>query len=222
MRLRRIVAASIIPAMNLRNASYARRIVVPVLAAIITALSLAPIALATSMFGRLRISANSLQTQIDARVTTLGEPATKVEKTELKNLRKASLLLVKVDPDLLELDEPEGLFNLRSLKSLSKVGGLVEKSGTADGPVLLAFQQMFESIGDWGDALDDIYDASMPSLSEKEGAKVEAMAQKARDTEDVAQQHFADGELGKASQVGLKALTLFAKATALARKYASD
>ncbi len=191
-------------------------------AVVLALLLLAPLAYAVTVFDTIEDEAALLQSRIEARLAEIGEPATKAEGTEAKGLAGAAAVLAVVRPQLLALTQPAGLFDMGPIKTLAKAGAYIERSGTADTDVLLAFQNLYESVDEWGDALDALYDAAAPSLSDKEEAKVESMAQKSFDLQNLAILQFVNGELGKATKTGAKALATFAKATAMAQKYAAD
>ncbi|MCU0725270.1 MAG: hypothetical protein MUE73_05700 [Planctomycetes bacterium] len=177
-------------------------------------------ALAVDVIVFIANSVVAFKSQVDLRIAAIGTPDTKETATELKCLVKASAVLAEAADELASLSAPEGLFETSALKVLAKVGGLIEKSGSGDPGVQLGFQALFNALDEWGEALDDLYGSYLPALSEKEEAKVEKLAQKSNDLYDQAMDHATSGQLGKATKAGAKALSTFAKATALARRYA--
>jgi hypothetical protein len=211
--------------MNHEAAAPSRRASVRRTTALVALLGLAtlvPVALAADVIETIRITVESFQAAIDDRLDEIGEPATKADKAELKCLHKASDILGDTSDALQPLSAPDGLFATDALKGLAKIGGLIEKSGTADPDVQTGFQTLFQALDQWGEALDDIYDASRPSLTEKELAKVQKLAEKSEDYYILSMDYIGNGELGKGTKAGARALITFAKATFLAQMYAND
>jgi hypothetical protein len=190
--------------------------------AVLGPLLLGSAAIAADTMTHVRDTLDFFQLQVDDRIAAIGEPATKAEKTEAKCLGKVSALLDQAGAALAGLSGPGIYYETAALKVLAKVGGLIAKSGTTDPDVVLGFQSLFDAMDEWGEELDDLYDLYRPVLSDKEQAKVVKMAEKAGDLYEQAMVSATEGDLGNATKLGAKALILFAKATALTEKYASD